>query len=273
MNLKIKVSDFDLSSTLDSGQVFGFEKNNSGYQGIVRGEKVILVQSGSRLMVSGQFRSNFRKELHDFFDLDYDLKKVLWVIDGEESFGASVQTIRGLRLIHQDSWEALACFIISSNNNVKRIQGIWKNLTKRLSSKPDCFPSVADIARSHERILRELGLGYRAPFLYRAASFLSHNPKCLEVICEAPYQEAKRRLLAFPGIGEKVADCALLYGFRKLEAFPVDIWILRVMRKLFFKNKPVSEDRIRSFGQKRWGELAGYVQQYLFHGARMGLIQ
>jgi N-glycosylase/DNA lyase len=92
------------------------------------------------------------------------------------------------------------------------------------------------------------------------------------MIREADYEEARERVIAFPGIGPKVADCVLLYGFHKLEAFPVDVWIHRVMKKLYFPKRPVSEDKIRAYAKKKWGNLAGYVQQYLFHGARSGVI-
>lgn len=185
---------------------------------------------------------------------------------------AAAEKLKGLRLIRQDSWEALACFIISSNNNVKRIQGIWKNLSERLSHDKKSFPTAREIACRHERTLRDAGLGYRAPFLLRTAQFISINPQTLDAIREAEYSEALKRVIGFPGIGPKVADCVLLYGFQKYEAFPVDVWILRVMRKLYFRGRNVSEERVRRFGQKRWGSLAGYVQQYLFHGVRNGVI-
>ena len=146
--------------------------------------------------------------------------------------------------------------------------GIYRNLFKRFGG----FPSPSQIARSHENILRELGLGYRAPFLWGTAMFLSNNPDYLKSVRKAEYEEARERVLAFPGIGPKVADCVLLYGFHKLEAFPVDVWILRAMRRLYFRNRGVSEAKIREFGMKRWKQNAGYVQQYLFHSARTGII-
>ena len=180
--------------------------------------------------------------------------------------------LKGLRLIRQDPWEALACFIISSNNNVKRIQGIWKNLSERFSHDKKSFPTPHEVACRHERTLREAGLGYRAPFLLRSAQFISANPQTMDAIRAAEYTEALKRVISFPGIGPKVADCVLLYGFQKYEAFPVDVWILRVMRKLYFRGRSIPEARIRRFGQKRWGNLAGYVQQYLFHSARLKIL-
>lgn len=160
----------------------------------------------------------------------------------------------------------------SGQVNVKRIQHIWNNLSSRLSENKNTFPSAANIARCHERTLRELGLGYRAPFLLRTAQFVSENATTLEAIREADYKEARERVIQFPGIGPKVADCVLLYGFQKYEVFLVDVWILRIVRKLYFKNRKVSEEKVRQFGMKRWGKNAGYIQQYLFHGARTGIL-
>ncbi len=269
--MKIKVSDFNLEATLDSGQVFGFTKNGDNvYEGMMGQSPVRLWQKNGMLSVVGAIHES---SLREYFDLDRDLTPIYQILQNdvgairEPPLHNVHQKLKGLRLIRQDSWEALACFIISSNNNVKRIQGIWKNLFLYFNS----FPTPLQIAGCHERILRQLGLGYRAPFLLHTAQFLSVNPNYLKLIREADYKAAKARVLAFPGIGEKVADCALLYGFQKYEAFPVDVWISRVMRKLYFNNRKVPEKKILRFAQKRWGQEAGYVQQYLFHGARTGI--
>ncbi len=270
---EIKAPDFNLEATLESGQVFGFQKKEDGfYEGVIGEEKIQLRQKLDLLEIQNHSRKNTEQAVRRFFDLERDLTPVYEILNQDKCLAKTFYAFKGLRLIRQNSWEALACFIISSNNNVKRIQGIWKNLTSRLSSNGYSFPKPIEIARNHERILRELGLGYRAPFLLRSAQFISQNPVSLDLIREANYEEACHRLLQFPGIGPKVADCALLYGFQKYEAFPVDVWILRVMRKLYFKNRKVSEKTVHCFGQKRWGNLAGYVQQYLFHGVRNGIL-
>lgn len=266
--MRIKTKDFNLEATLECGQVFGFRKVSECFEGAIGGASVRLAQPNGFLEVEGKIKS---QEVSDYFDLGFDLTPVYTHLAADERLLPAMKKFKGLRLIQQDPWEALACFIISSNNNVKRIMGIWSNLSKRLGEEGR-FPKAAAIAHAHERTLRELGLGYRAPFLSRTAQFISTNPKYFDAIREAPYEEARARVIAFPGIGPKVADCALLYGFHKLEAFPVDVWIHRVMRKLYFNNRKVSEERIRSFAKKRWGGLAGYVQQYLFHGARLGVI-
>ena len=267
---QIKLEDFSLEATLDSGQVFGFSKiADRVYEGYIAGRRLKLWQEGTTLQSDLPPDAASETILRNYFDLDRDLSPVYEFLAEDERLVPALRRFRGLRLIRQDSWEALACFILSSNNNIKRIQGIWKNL----SAYFDCaFPTARQIARTHERILRQIGLGYRAPYLLNTASFLATNPFTLDRIRKAPYAEARELVIAFPGIGPKVADCVLLYGFQKYESFPVDVWILRALRKLYFKNRALTEKKARAFGQKRWENLAGYVQQYLFHGARNGIL-
>jgi N-glycosylase/DNA lyase len=290
--MRIACVDFHLSATLESGQVFGFNRLEDGsYEGTLAGhfarfsqpeetQSLQVDHDPKRLSLQGAKmgsgkgletespRGLSEGVVRDYFDLDRDLRPLFSVLENEKPLAASLGTFRGLRLIRQDPWQALACFILSSNNNVKRIQHIWRNLETHYSG----FPSAEDIARTHERTLRQLGLGYRAPFLSRTGTFLATNPYYLDAMRTCDYDEARSRALAFPGIGPKVADCVLLYGFHRLDAFPVDIWILRAMRKHYFGGRRVSEQRVHTYGRKRWGALAGYVQQYLFHGARNGVI-
>lgn len=270
--IKIKVTDFNLEATMDSGQVFGFTKNRDGsYQGVLAGQQVHFSQKKNWLEVTPDISQDI---VSLYFDLHRDLRPLYDLMEKDEKLKSLPERLRGLRLIRQDPWQGLACFILSSNNNIKRIQGIWKNLLqyyqKRRKDGPMGFPSAGEVASSHEGVLRELGLGYRAPFLWASARFIASNPGYLQVIEEASYSEALERVIAFPGIGPKVADCVLLYAFQKYEAFPVDVWILRAMRKLYFNDRKISEKRVHQFAQKRWGSNAGYIQQYIFHAVRTG---
>ena len=267
--MKIKCDDFNLAATLESGQVFGYTGDaKHGFSGSLLGHPVKLRQQGGYLHVQNGLTPLSADTVRHYFDLDRDLSGIYSMLRSDAALAPALKHFKGLRLIRQDPWEALACFIISSNNNVKRIMGIYRGMVRHFGQ----FPSPAQVAGVHERTLRQLGLGYRASFLSRTAAFLSNNPGYLKTIGDSEYEEAKARVISFPGIGPKVADCALLYGFHKLEAFPVDVWIRRVVKKLYFKNRSITEDRARVFGMKRWGKNAGYVQQYLFHAVRAGVI-
>ncbi|MBI4394677.1 MAG: hypothetical protein HY583_00620 [Candidatus Omnitrophica bacterium] len=299
--MQIQVDDFNLEATLDSGQVFGFVKNGEGiYEGAIGNIAVQIRQNGNQLDLTHfapgrkikQIPANgnglSEKTIRTYFDLDHDLAGLYGLFSQDERLVPLYHQLRGLRVIRQDPWEALACFIISSNNNIKRIQLIRRNLLSAFSTpsplpSPPCrrrgegegvnvFPGARAIARSTESELRRLGLGYRAPFLLEAAKKVAVRRLSWDRIHKTSYSESKAELMKFPGVGEKVADCTLLFGFQKYEAFPVDVWIHRVMKKLYFRNRRVSERKVQEFAQKRWGVNAGYVQQYLYHGARRGIV-
>ena len=268
--MRIKIADFNLEATLESGQVFGFHKDSAGtYEGSIGGAPVRLRQANGHLVVESGGKVGISKGLvRAYFDLDRDLGQVYQVLSDDAKLHPFYLRFKGLRIIRQDPWEALACFIISANNNIKRIQGICRNLALAFSDSAFLFPKAVQLARTNERRLRQLGLGYRAPFLLSVAQCVADKPSILERIRKSDYEEAKTCLMNFPGVGEKVADCVLLFGFQRLEAFPVDTWIWRVMRKLYFGNRKVPEHKIGLYARRRWGLCAGYVQQYLYHGAK-----
>lgn len=268
--MRINAPGLHLQATLESGQAFGYTRQDDGaYRGVLRGKLVTLRQRPGALIVDGPALPK-PEQVRDYFDLERDLGTVYAYLESDPRLHPTLSAYRGLRLIRQDPWEALACFILSSNNNVKRIQLTHERLCARLGG--GVFPAAALVARSHERLLRELGLGYRAPFLQRTATYIANNPHALESLRTADFNAARELVSRYPGIGPKVADCVLLYGFARYEAFPVDVWILRVMRSLYFRRRRVSEQRVYREAQKRWGKWAGYVQQYLFHGARTGVL-
>lgn len=268
--MNIKTPDFNLETTLGSGQVFGFSKKVDGaFEGSLAGRRIILRQKGDILETNPDIPE---ADVRSFFHLDYDLAPIYRLLAGDEPLRKTAVALKGLRIICQEPWEALAGFILSSNNNIKRIQGIWGRLLREFSNGSIHFPHASEIAASTESVLRKIGLGYRAPFLLKTAQMVSSEPNHFDRIRAADYAQAKSELIRYPGVGEKIADCVLLFGFQKYEAFPVDVWILRVMRKLYFRNRKISEKKVQMFAQKRWGRHAGYIQQYLYHGARTGII-
>ena len=269
----IPIDDFNLEATLESGQVFGFVKDSeNGFLGFIEGEPVRLYQKGEYLQVDCLRASVSERSIRHYFDLDRNLNSIYELLALDRHFDCVREQFRGLRVIRQDPWEALACFIVSANNNIKRIQKIRRNLSLTFSDSEFQFPKANSIAKTSEEVLRNLGLGYRAPFLLETARRISDEPEWSRRIHEYGYETAKENLLAYPGVGEKVADCALLFGFQKYEAFPADVWILRAMKKLYFKKRNVSERKIRLFARKKWGSAAGYIQQYLYYGVRQGIV-
>jgi N-glycosylase/DNA lyase len=266
--------DLHLTATLDCGQTFGYTKNSDGsFGGYLSGVPVRFLHAEGLLRgecAPGRLEAGVVRE---YFDLEYDLGPVYRMLQVDDLLRPSLSAYRGLRLLRQDPWEATAGFIISANNNIKRIQLIWKRVAEHFTGVGR-FPSAQELARASESDLRKLGLGYRAPFLYKTARTIAENPgQFLAWGGDADYVRAKHQLMTLDGVGPKVADCILLYGFHRLEAFPIDVWILRVMKKLYYRNRSKPAAQIHRFALKRWGAHAGYIQQYLFHAVRTGVIQ
>jgi N-glycosylase/DNA lyase len=234
-----------------------------------------------------------------FLALDVDLPRIYRRIGTDRHLRAAIAALPGLRILRQEPWECLAGFICSAWNNIPKIEGSTASLCRRwgepLTLPLDgrevtlhTFPTPERLATTTEAELRQAALGFRAPNLLRAARMIAAGELDLEALRRAPYEEALRALLKVPGVGRKVADCILLFSLDKSEAFPVDVWVWRVMRELYGRHlrevlpdEPPSggagpSDRayraIQAFAWRRWGRSAGYAQQYLFTARRAGLL-
>jgi len=268
--VKIAAPDFNLEATLNSGQVFGYVQASAGvYEGAAAGEHVRIYTDRGFLHVEAINGAALpsAENVVRYFDLARDLAPVYAHLSADERLWPVRKMFKGLRIIHQEPWEAFAGFVISANNNVKRIRLIWRSLSTHFTRSVH-FPTAAQIAASDEKTLRKLGLGYRASFLLKSARRIASDPAGFAAIRLLPYDAAKKKLIEYPGVGPKVADCILLHGFQRYEAFPVDVWILRAVRKIYFRGRRINEQKACAFGQKRWGAMCGYVQQYLFHGVK-----
>ncbi|MEM0149778.1 MAG: hypothetical protein QXW10_02690, partial [Candidatus Micrarchaeaceae archaeon] len=181
----------------------------------------------------------------------------------------------GMRLTLNDPWETALCFVISQNNNVKRIRGIVLNIIRKFGHpiKDDndsivarSFPTSADIASASIEDIRACGAGFRARYIKNAAEFFASNASA-KGLARKDYATLKEALMEIDGVGDKVSDCIALMGFGKLEAFPIDTWSKRVLEKVYFHGKAQKVEKLHDFAYGRWGKYAGYAQQYLFwHG-------
>jgi N-glycosylase/DNA lyase len=213
-----------------------------------------------------------------YFDLDRDYSEILAPLLAEDPYlAAQVQAYAGLKVLRQPVWETLCAFIISANNHQKRIESICRNVALRYGSPIEWkelgideeiplygFPSPEALAGAGEGALRQLGAGYRAGFLAATAQMVAEGFSL--DMDGMDYEAALRHLTQLPGVGEKVADCVLVFSTRHRCAFPVDVWIERVLRGPYGMSGP--RKAIKREAQARFGEWAGVVQQYLFHGAR-----
>ncbi|WP_456474970.1 DNA-3-methyladenine glycosylase family protein [Candidatus Pyrohabitans sp.] len=239
----------DLKLTMESGQPPEFLWNREGgrYWRELHGRRCYLWQRGGELFYEGCSSSYVR----EFLGLEDDLEEVYAVIAKDEVMARAVERFHGLRITKNDPWETLVAFICSINNNIPRIR---KNVQCLLSG--GCIPPPEQLAVAE---LSKAKLGFREGYLRSTAARLASMD--FEALGRLSYAEAKQELMKLRGVGEKVADCVLLFGFGFLEAFPVDIWIARAMRA-YYGVEGVKE--MRRFARRRWHPYEGYAQQYLY---------
>jgi len=266
----LPAQDFSLAHTLASGQVFRWQPVNGGYVGLIGRTAVTAHQAGERLAIETDGAVDAER-LRRYFALDQDLPTILRAIDVDPTIHDAIQSYAGLRIIRQDLWECLASFILSSFNNITRLQGMIERLCRRFGARHNghhwwTFPEPAAIAGAPERTLRALGLGFRAPYLKAAARLMADGRLDAARLRRLSYDEAKEILLTVPGVGDKVADCIALFGLQRYEAFPIDVWTERVLRG-YVRRRP-TRTRLHQFARRHFGPYAGYAQQYLYHHAR-----
>jgi len=179
---------------------------------------------------------------------------------------------RGTGLLVQDPWEVVISFVISQNNNIPKtarsIDGLARALGEPLGAGVHAFPTPQRLVEAHPRTLRACHLGYRAPYVREAARRVADGRLDLDALRRLPEDEARAALCEVPGIGEKVADCILLFALGRTATFPVDVWVRRAVERLYFRGEPRPVREVRAFARARFGPLAGYAQQHLFAYAR-----
>ena len=290
--------DYDLAATLDSGQAFRWQEHDGGWEAVIAGRWVRLVDSQSRrsegalssptpnshlpspapcLTAQSATPCTDWRWLTDYLQLDVDFPAVLATFPDDEPMRAAVRACRGLRLLRQEPWECLASFILSSTKQIVQIRQIVALLCERFGTPaavppghaPEfAFPATERIAACSEAELRACKMGFRAPYLRETAQALLAGEVDLHRLHTLPTAGARAELLKLPGVGPKIADCVLLFAYGFADAFPVDVWVRKALRQLYFPRRRVSEKRLARFSQTHFGPTAGYAQQYLFHYMR-----
>lgn len=258
---------FSLDLTLGCGQVFRWEKRGAWWQGIVGCEHICIREQRGFL----QYCGSSPRTIRDYFQLDLDLEMILRSIDRDPIIQGAIDRCRGLRIIRQPAWECLASYICATYANIPGIRRKITLLSETYgesfisnSATFHAFPSAKALASSDLSCGRSCSLGYRAPYLVETAREIAADPGWAARIGNLPYDEGRRYLLRLKGVGPKVADCVLLFAFGKFEAFPVDVWITRIMQKYYTGQDPFRYDRIADAGREYFGRYAGYAQEYLF---------
>lgn len=254
----------DLDLTLDCGQAFRWEKQEDGsWSGVVKGVFLNISKTDDTILLKNTTKENFENIWLDYFDFNKDYVKICDTLKQDSLLAPTVDEYYGIRILNQDSWEALCSFVISQQNNIKRIKGIISRLCKAYGDEVRSgfysFPSAEKLSSLTVADFEELGMGYRAKYLEKLSKDVADGKIDLEKIKALTLDEARKELLNIYGVGIKVANCALLFGFGFYDAFPVDVWMKRVM-EYYSDGLPECFDGI-----------GGIAQQYLFHWARNNL--
>ena len=264
---------FDLDRTLSCGQAFRWEKAEGWWQGVVDGRAIRIRQDADLLTFAGADAGFVR----NYFRLDQDLPAILSSIDRDPAIGAAIRECRGLRLVRQQPWECLVSYLCATNTNIPAVKRRVMLMAERYGKPIDgpfgttyAFPEPEALAGVSHGDLWDCKLGYRTDYVRKAAAFASEHLDWTEQIAALPFEEARQTLMRFKGIGPKAADCVLLFAFGFFEAFPVDVWIRRIVGEAYLPDltgkgcTPAEYDRIRRFAREHFGEYAGYAQEYLY---------
>jgi len=276
------IKSFDPVHIFECGQCFRWNKELDGsYTGVFKSNVVNVKKENDRVIFKGISQGNLKEECTEYFDLDRnyeDIKNKLSKVD--DNLKNSIKYGSGIRILNQDLWETLISFIISANNNIPRIKGIIERLSESFGNKIIwnnkeyyTFPTPEELSKASISDLRKLGLGFRDIRVYETTKIINDDKEKLQELAnEKDVNKLREELLEFPGVGPKVADCIMLFStLKRLEVFPIDVWVRRVMNELYIKNEDetkVNKKELENLAKEKYGNLAGIAQQYLFYWRR-----
>ncbi|MDO4357062.1 MAG: DNA glycosylase [Clostridia bacterium] len=279
--IHIPLPDFDARATLmDSAQCFCWHDSAEGLLAALDdgfGTAAFCVSEGQDGISIRCERPLNEAFWRNYFDAERDYSRLVEQFGWHEQMAAALRAARGLRVLRQPAWDALLSFILSANNNVGRIRSLVEKLSVAYGTAArwegqtlHAIPTAAQLSRATEAELRALGCGYRAPFLVDTAARVAGGFD-LDGLRSAPYAEAHAALTSLKGVGDKVADCVCLFGLQHVCAFPVDVWVERLLIA-WFGMEGLSRRQMARRAEELLGDEAGLIQQYLFHCARLGLL-
>ena len=261
----------DIDNSINSGQVFLWGKNEMDWYGI-NGQDILKINK------NGVIKS-IRNSKTNFFRKDDDIEEIIKSISKDKIVKKAVKEYEGLRIFKQDPFQCMISFIISSNSNIQKIKSSLEKITKKFGTKVKIgdkefitFPKPENIANASINEIKACGVGYRAPFIKEAAKMVVLQKINFKYLEKCDYHEAKKKLCQVPGVGNKVADCIMLFSLNKLEAFPLDTWMIKILEKYYSKEfkietKTITQKQYELLHEKivnHFGPYCGYAQQFLF---------
>ncbi len=270
------VKDFNTSHIFDCGQCFRWKREEDGsYTGVVKNKLINVLQEGNTVYFNNVNSDDYENIIKNYFDFDTDYEAIKKTINSDEIMDKAIKFGEGIRILNQDEWEIMISFMISANNRIPMIKKVIENLSLSFGDYIGnyrgkdyfSFPSAEKLSSAPLEKILECKAGFRAPRIKEAARrFLTERDEVYN-IKNLSYDEGLAYLKTYTGIGDKVANCILLFSMRHFDTFPVDVWIRRVMQELYV-DKNTKDADIRKFAENKFGKYSGFAQQYLFFYAR-----
>ena len=273
------INSFNPTHIFECGQCFRWNKEiDESYTGVIKNGVLNVKKTDNKILITGNIDTNLADFCTEYFDLSEnynDIKEELSKID--DFLNTSIKYGYGIRILKQDLWETIISFIISANNNIPRIKSIIERLSKAYgqkiifnNKKYYCFPTPEGLSKASVADLRLMGLGFRDERVYETTQKILNKEIDLKKLeNEKDTQKVRDILLTLPGIGPKVADCILLFAMKRYKVFPIDVWVRRVMNELYNSSEiEMKPKEILKLANEKYGNLAGFAQQYLFYWRR-----
>lgn len=267
--------DFELAHIFECGQCFRWKKEeNNSYTGVIKQGVLNVEKKNDEVTFCGEIDGDMQSICEEYFDLqrDYSMIKKL-LCQNDENMQKASQYGYGIRILNQDPWEMIISFIISAANNIPRISRTIENISKAYgkeivfnNKEYYLFPTAEELSKATAEDLRKLNLGFRDKYVFEATRRIANGEVCIDNLLQMDTLDARKELMKIPGIGAKVADCILLFSMKRIESFPVDTWIKKVMSELYVDSSNITQ--INKYAIQKFGMYAGIAQQYLFYYKR-----
>lgn len=265
------INSFKIKEILECGQCFRFDRvTDCHYKIIAYGKKLNILEENNKIILFPSNKNDFEKIWLTYFDLNLNYNEIKKNLKEDKVLKKAIEYAEGIRILRQEPFECLISFIISQNNRIPMIKKVIENISEKYGKKIEggfAFPTVDELKKATVDELRQCKTGFRDKYILDAVTKIQRGEIDLDELNKLDTMEIKKRLMEIKGVGTKVSDCVILFGYGRKESFPVDVWIKKIMEYLYFDKKATDNKTIEKYARENFGVHSGIAQQYLFNYA------